>query len=65
MSCVASLLEVLREDPDGGVEAVRLVPLYGASLHAQPPGIEASQQGRPGRRTLGVEVRLVQQHLQY
>ena len=61
MSFVASILEVLREDPDGGVEAVWLVPLYGASLHAQPPWIEASQQGRPAGGTLGSGVGLGQQ----
>ena len=40
---VAGLLEVLRQEGDGGVEPVRLEPLDGAPLHAQPPGVEAGQ----------------------
>ena len=62
MSGVSRLLEVLREESDGGVEAVRLEPLYGSSLHAQPPGVEAGQQGRPAGGTLGADVGLGQSH---
>ena len=62
MSCVASLLEVLREDPDGGVEAVWLEPLYSSPLHAQPPGVETGQQSGPAGRTLGADVGLGQLH---
>ena len=62
MCGVPGLLEVLRQEGDGGVEPVRLEPLYGAPLHAQPPGVEAGQQGRPTGGTLGADVGLGQLH---
>ena len=62
VSGVSRLLEVLRQQSDGGVEAVRLEPLYGSSLHAQPPGVEAGQQGSPAGGTLGAHVGLAQLH---
>ena len=51
----------LRQDLDGGVEAVRLVPLYGSSLEPDPPGVEAGHQGSPAGGTLGRGVGLGQQ----
>ena len=45
MSVVSKFLEVLRKYLDGGVEAIRLVPLYGTSLHPKPPGVKSSHQG--------------------
>ena len=62
MSGVSRLLEVLRQESDGGVEAVRLEPLYGSSLHSQPPRVETSHQGSPAGRTLGGHVGLGQPH---
>ena len=62
VSGVSRLLEVLRQQSDGGVEAVRLEPLYGSSLHAQPPGVEAGHQGGPAGGTLGAHVGLAQLH---
>ena len=62
MCGVSRLLEVLRQESDGGVEAVRLEPLYGSPLHAQPPGVETGQQSRPAGRTLGADVGLGQLH---
>ena len=59
---VPGLLEVLRQEGDGGVEPVRLEPLYGAPLHAQPPGVEAGQEGSPAGGTLGADVGLGQSH---
>ena len=50
----------LRQDLDGGVEAVRLVPLYGSSLEPDPPGVEPGQQGSPAGGTLGRGVGLGQ-----
>ena len=62
MSGVSRLLEVLRQESEGGVEAVRLEPFYGSSLHSQPPGVETGQQGCPAGRTLGADVGLGQPH---
>ena len=59
---VSRLLEVLRQESDGGVEAVWLEPLYGSPLHAQPPGVETGQQSRPAGGTLGADVGLGQLH---
>ena len=53
---------MLREESEGGVEAVRLEPLYGSPLHAQPPGVETGQQSRPAGGTLGADVGLGQLH---
>ena len=54
-------LVFLRQDLDGGVEAVRLVPLYGSPLQTDPPGVEAGQEGRPAGGTLGRGVGLGEQ----
>ena len=59
---VPRLLEVLRQEGDGGVETVWLEPLYGSSLHAQPPGVEAGQQGSSAGGTLRAHVGLAQLH---
>ena len=63
MTAVSRLVEVLRQDLVLGVQAVGVVPPHPAPLQAQPVGVVAGQQGRPGGRTLRVEVRLVQQDL--
>ena len=62
MCLVARLLEVFWQESEGGVETVRLEPLYGSSLHAKSPGVEAGHQGSSAGRTLGSHVGLLQSH---
>ena len=65
MTAVPRLVEVLRQDPVLGVQPVGVVPPHPAPLQTQAVGVVTRQQGGSGRRTLRVEVRLVQQDLLY
>ena len=65
MTAVSRLLQVLRQELVLGVQPVGVEPAHPAPLQTQAVGVVPGQQGRAGRRTLRVEVRLVQQDLLY
>ena len=65
MTLVPGLLEVLRQDLVLGVQPVGVEPPHPTPLQTQAVGVVARQQGGAGRRTLRVEVGLVQQDLLY
>ena len=50
---VSCLCQVLRQEVVLSVQAVGMEPAHSGPLQAQTVGVVASQQGRPGRRTLG------------
>ena len=60
MTVISCLLEVLRQDLVLGVQTVGVEPAHPAPLETQAVGVVPGQQGRAGRRTLRVEVGLVE-----
>ena len=59
---VSDLLQEAGQEGDPGGQSCRLVPLYGAPLPAQAPGVAPRQQRRAARRALRVRVVAVQHH---